>query len=399
MPKITTFTTHQGLFRYKRLPFGINAASEVFQNAIQRAIQGLDGVKNIADDIIVWGNTQQQHDQRVEQLFARLQEKNLTVNPDKCLFNQTELWFYGLHLTSNGIKADPSKVEAIKNTAQPRDVKELRSFLGLSNYCSKFIQNYSTLTAPLRELTVKNTKFEWKPVHKKAFEAIKQAIQKDCIMHYYNPKQRTVLTVDASPVGLGAILSNVDAQGNIHNLAYASRSLSKVEQKYSQTEREALAVVWGCEKFHLYLVGTKFTIVTDHKALEIIYNTKSKMPARIERWGLRLQQYDFDIQHRPGVGNPADVLSRQPLHHCSENNASNVADQYVNFLEQHSVPVAMNIKDIMVATKTDHQLQNAIANIQSGKWTKASDLFSVRHELSPIMDCFYEVHKLLCHQN
>ena len=130
---ITTFTTHQGLFRYKRLPFGINAASEVFQNAIQRAIQGLDGVKNIADDIIVWGNTQQQHDQRVEQLFARLQEKNLTVNPDKCLFNQTELWFYGLHLTSNGIKADTSKVEAIKNTAQPRDVKELRSFLGLSN--------------------------------------------------------------------------------------------------------------------------------------------------------------------------------------------------------------------------------------------------------------------------
>ena len=146
--------------------------------------------------------------------------------------------------------------------------------------------------------------------------------------------------------------------------------------------REALAVVWGSEKFHLYLVGTKFTIVTDHKALEIIYNTKSKMPARIERWGLRLQQYDFDIQHRPGVGNPADVLSRQLLHHCSENNASKVADQYVNFLEQHSVPVAMNVKDIMVATKTDHQLQNAIANIQSGKWIKASDLFSVRHELS-----------------
>ena len=378
---ITTFTTHQGLFRYKRLPFGINAASEVFQNAIQRAIQGLDGVKNIADDIIVWCNTQQPHDQRVEQLFARLQEKNLTVNPDQCLFNQTELWFYGLHLTSNGINADPSKVEAIKNTAQPRDVKELRSFLGLSNYCSKFIQNYSTLTAPLRELTVKNTKFEWKPVHKKAFEAIK-LFRKIALCTITTQSNGTVLTVDASPVGLGAILSNVDAQGNIHNVAYASRSLSKVEQKYSQTEREALAVVWGCEKFHLYLVGTKLTIVTDHKALEIIYNTKSKMPARIERWGLRLQQYDFDIQHRPGVGNPADVLSRQPLHHCSENNASNVADQYVNFLEQHSVLVAMNIKDIMVATKTDHQLQNAIANIQSGKWTKASDLFSVRHELS-----------------
>ena len=162
-------------------------------------------------------------------------------------------------------------------------------------------------------------------MHKKTFEAIKQAIQKDCIMHYYNPKQRTVLTVDASPVRLGAILSNVNSQGNIHNVAYVSRSLSKVEQKYSQTECEALAVVWWCNKFHLYLVGTKFTIVTDHKALKIFYNTKSKMPARIKRWGLRLQQYDFDIQHRPGVGNPTDVLSRQPLPQCSENNASNVA--------------------------------------------------------------------------
>ena len=134
--------------------------------------------------------------------------------------------------------------------------------------------DYQTIVALLHELTVKNTKFEWKPVHKKAFEAIKQAVQKDCIMHYHNPKQRSVLTVDASPVRLRAILSNVDSQGNIHNVTYAGGSLSKVKQKYSQTEREALAVVWGCEKLYLYLVGTKFTIATDHKALEIIYNAR-----------------------------------------------------------------------------------------------------------------------------
>ena len=166
------------------------------------------------------------------------------------------------------------------------------------------------MTAPLRVLTTKSVKFEWRKVHQQAFEAIKQAIQKDCIMHFYNPKQKTLLTVDASPLGLGAILSNVDAQGNISNVAYASRSLSTVEQTYSQTEREALAVIWGCEKFHLYLIGAKFTIITDHKALEIIYSPKSKPPARIERWALRLQQYEFNIQHRPDEGNPADVLSR-----------------------------------------------------------------------------------------
>lgn len=377
---ITTFTTHRGLFRYKRLPFGINSASEVFQNAIETTIRGIDGVKNIADDIIVWGNTQQEHDQRVEQLFSRLQEKGLTVNPAKCLFNQKELWFYGFQLTPNGIKADPRKVDAIKNTTQPRDAKELRSFLGLANYCSKFIKNFSTLTAPMRELITKTATFKWRDVHQKAFEAIKQAIQKDCIMHFYNPEQETLLTVDASPVGLGAILSNVDTQGNIRNIAYASRSLSQVEQRYSQTEREALAVVWGCERFHLYLIGTKFTIATDHKALEVIYSAKSKPPARIERWVLRLQQYDFDIKHRPGDGNPADVLSRQPLLKATQK--SNVADQYVNFVEQHAIPVAMNIDQIVVETKADVELQNTIENIQSGKWGRHHSMYSVRHELS-----------------
>ena len=144
-------------------------------------------------------------------------------------------------------------------------------------------------------------------------------------------------------------MSNVDAQGNISNVAYASRSLSTVEQTYSQTEREALAVIWGCEKFHLYLIGAKFTIITDHKALEVIYSPKSKPPARIERWALRLQQYDFDIQHRPGEGNPADVLSRQPILETTEK--SNVADQYVNFMERHAIPVAMSIEQVMAATK------------------------------------------------
>ena len=186
--------------------------------------------------------------------------------------------------------------------------------------------------------------------------------------------------MQASPVGLGAILSNMDSQGNVHNVAYASRSLSIVEQKYSQTEREALPVVWACERFHLYLVGTRFTVITDNKALEIIYSAKSKPPARIERWALRLQQYDFQIKHRPGTGNPADVLSRQPSEKSPE--TSNIADQYVNFVEQYAVPVAMSITEIVEATKKDVELQDAINNMRLGKWTKHSNLYSVRDELS-----------------
>ena len=235
---ITTFITHRGLFRYKRLPFGINSASEVFQHAIANAIRGIEGVRNIADDIIVWGSTQQEHDMRLEQLIARLDECGLTVNNDKCLFDRTELWFYGLLLTSSGIKADPRKVDAIKHAKEPKDIKELRSFLGLANYCSRFIKNFSTLTSPLRELTIAQTPYAWTPRHTTAFEAIKEAIQKDCIMHFYDPTQKTCLTVDASPTGLGAILSNIDSAGNSHNVAYASRSLTPLSKgMHKQNER------------------------------------------------------------------------------------------------------------------------------------------------------------------
>jgi hypothetical protein len=123
-------------------------------------------------------------------------------------------------------------------------------------------------------------------------------------MHFYDPNQKTCLTVDASPTGLGAILSNIDSAGNLHNVAYASRSLTLTEQRYSQTEREALAVVWGCERFHMYLIGAEFTICTNHKALEVIYSPKSKPPARIQRWALRLQQYKFNIIYRKAKATP-----------------------------------------------------------------------------------------------
>lgn len=378
--QLTTFTSHKGLFRYKRLPFGICSASEVFQNAIEGALRGLDGVRNIADDIIVWGSTEQEHDDRVDALFKRLTEKGLTVNPDKCLFNQDSLWFYGYILTKDGLRADPSKIAAINNTKEPKTVGELRSFLGLANYCSRFIPDYSTLTAPLRALTSQGAQYVWTEEHARSFQKVKDAIAHDCTMAFYNPTHQTILTVDASPVGLGAILSTVDANGNQRNVAFASRSLTPVEQRYSQTEREALAVVWGCEKFHMYLIGTRFTLYTDHKALEVIFSPKSKPPARIERWALRLQQYEYDVKYRKGDDNPADVLSRMPLPHtCTK---PSVADEYVNFLAGHSVPKSMTLTEIQEFTSNDPELQAVSQHVTSGAWERGSPYYMVRQELA-----------------
>ena len=214
-------------------------------------------------------------------MFHRLHEKGLTVDADKCLFGQSSLWFYGYTLTSNGLQADQKKVEAIKHTSIPKDVSQLRSFSGLANYCSRFIPDFSTITSPLRHLTQKGVKWSWTAAQQTASDTVKAAISHDCIMAYYDPAKTTRLTVDASPYGLEAILSNIDQDGAVRNVAYASRSLSPTEHRYSQTEQEALAVVWGCERFHMYLVGTPFELITDHEALEIVYSPKSKPSARI----------------------------------------------------------------------------------------------------------------------
>ena len=181
-------------------------------------------------------------------------------------------------------------------------------------FSSKYIANFATIATPLRELTKTGIIFTWEHKHQAAFDQLKAAITKPPVMAYFDAKKDTVLTVDASPVGLSGILSQrstCEAEGQV--VAYASRALSDIERRYSQTEKEALSIVWAVEHFHLYLYGHSFTLETDHKPLEMIYGSaKSKPCARIERWVLRLQPYNFQVQYKPGPTNQADFLSRHP---------------------------------------------------------------------------------------
>ncbi|KAJ7993992.1 hypothetical protein DPEC_G00261320 [Dallia pectoralis] len=172
----------------------------------------------------------------------------------------------------------------------------------------------TSISAPLRELTRKDTLWHWNPEHARALQTIKDSLTSNTVMSYFDPAKDTELVEDASPVGLSAILYQKNRKGERHTIAYASRALSDVERRYSQTEKEALANVWSCEHFHLYLYGTPFILVTDHKALEVIWNNpRSKPPARIERWGLRLQPYNLKVEYRKGADHPADYISRQPI--------------------------------------------------------------------------------------
>ena len=365
---ITTFSTHLGLYRYKRLNYGTNAAAEIFQYTLQTQLQGLTGVKNIADDILVFGQTRKEHDENLDKCLTRLTSTGFTLNRGKCTFLNDTLEFFGQVFSKHGTRPDPKRVSDLLNAPVPQNVHEVRSLLGMANYSSRYIANFATISAPLRELTKKNTKFEWTAVHQQAFDNITRALSSSPCMSYFDPQKETSIIVDASPVGLSAILTQKARDSDDSKVvAYASRSLTDVEQRYSQTEKEALAIVWSVEHFHLFIYGHDFTLVTDHKPLEIIYGSRTSKPsARIERWVLRLQPYSFRVIYKSGADNPADYLSRHPT--TTSRKQEHMTEEYVNFVVHNSVPKAMTLDEISQATDQDRVLKGLRAAIRLHQW-------------------------------
>ncbi len=263
--KITTFATHCGLFRYKRLMFGINSAPEVYQHVIQQVLHGCKGASNISDDIIIHGKNREEHDQALENVLQRLKEKNLTLNEEKCKFHMPQLEFMGLLLSDKGIGPTEAKVEAVVNAREPANSSEVRSFLGLANYNARFIPNFASIAEPLRRLTKKGTKFVFGPEQRASFDELKKTLANAETLGYFDKDAKSRIIADASPVGLGAVLIQ-EQHGQPRVISYASRSLTNVEKRYSQTEKEALALVWACERFHVYLYGMEFEVtqITSH---------------------------------------------------------------------------------------------------------------------------------------
>ena len=204
---ITTFATHEGLRRYKRLNFGTNSASEIFQHIISEQIRDIPGSINISDDVIVFGKTRQEHDHALHAVLRRLAHSGLTISPEKCEFHKDSLTFFGLVFSAHGVSPDPAKVKAIHDARPPKSVGEVRSFLGMVTYCAKFIPNFSEITKPLRELTKKDVRFQWKDEHDQAFQKVKELLTSDTVMAYFDKNKQSEITTDASPFGLSAILS------------------------------------------------------------------------------------------------------------------------------------------------------------------------------------------------
>ncbi|CAK1599497.1 unnamed protein product [Parnassius mnemosyne] len=308
---LCTFSTPFGRYQYLRLPYGLNCASEVFHAKIKQLIEDLDGVDSFIDDIICWGRNKDEHDRRLNALLNRAREINLKFNKDKCRICVEEVTYLGHIFNKNGMKPDLEKVKAIKNMPTPKERKSLERFLGAVNYLSKFIPKYSERIFPLTRLLKKDTEWCWESEQQNAFDLLKYLISKSPVLALYDVSQPAVVSVDASSVALGAVL----LQGG-RPIEYTSCTLTDTQTRYAQIEKEMLAILFACEKFHQYIYGKSDVLIeTDHKPLESIFKKPlDSIPARLQRMILRLQCYDLIVTYKPGkYMYLADTLSRAPI--------------------------------------------------------------------------------------
>ena len=320
---LVTINTHRGLFQYNRLPFGVSAAPAIFQRTIDSLLQGIPNTCAYLDDIIITGKTEEEHLQNLSAVLSKLQEAGLRLKKSKCYSMAESVEYLGHIIDAKGLHPTKAKVLAVQNAPVPQDNTQLKSFLGLINYYRKFLPDLSSLLAPLNRLLQKGTKWTWTDSKQTAFDEAKSLLQSSVVLAHYDPSKKLMLACDASPYGVGAVLSQYQDDNTEKPVAFASRSLSKTEKNYSHLEKEGLAVIFGVKHFHQYLYGRHFTIFTDHQPLRRLFSeTKSTPPmasGRIQRWSLTLSSYEYELKYRKGVdqGN-CDALSRLPLPDCPE---------------------------------------------------------------------------------
>jgi hypothetical protein len=319
---MTTMHTSFGRYRWLRLPFGITSAPEEFQMRLNTALEGLEGTACIADDILIYGEgdtkeeAQQDHDRRFVALMERCIKENIKLNPDKVQFKLKEVKFMGNLLSEAGMKADPDKISAITQMPAPHNKAALQRYNGMINYLSPYCQNLSSVMRPLTRLTQDDVPFIWSRVQEEAFKRTKALIAAAPVLMYYDLQKPVVLQVDASEEGLGGALLQPNNDGKLQPVAFTSNSLSKTEQRYSQIEKECLAICNAFGKFDHWLFGkSDIEVHTDHQPLEtILKKPLNKAPARLQKMMMRLQRYRFTVSYRKGTSmHLADTLSRAAL--------------------------------------------------------------------------------------
>jgi len=323
--EILTLSTHKGLFRCNRLMYGVASAPAIWQRTMESILDGIPGVAVFLDDIRIAGKNINQHFERLECVLKRLSEYKIRINFEKCAFLKDQISYCGYIISKKGILKEPKKIEAVQKMPRPTNITQLRAFIGLVNYYGRFIEHLSNKLYPLNNLLKKNVNFNWSKECEIAFNKIKLEFGSNKVLVPFNPKLPLILAVDASPYGVGAVLSHIYPDGTERVIQYASNTLNETQKKYAQIDKEAFAIVFGIKKFHQFLYGNHFTLLTDNKPLAQILNPQKGLPAysamRMQHYAVFLQAFNFNIKYRKAIehGN-ADGFSRLPIQEKSNGN-------------------------------------------------------------------------------
>ena len=365
----TAFLTHKGLFEWKVMPFGLCNAPATFERLMEIVLGDMQWHKILVylDDVVAFGSSFEVAYANLREVFHRMRRAHLTLKPSKCALFKKKVEYLGHIVSEKGIRQTQSKIEAIAHWAEPTNLHDLRSFLGITSYYRAFIPNYSEKAEPLTRLLKKDALYEWRKDQQTAFDQLRSDLMKDPVLSYpiRGPENTYILDTDASLFGIGAVLSQLQ-NGEEKVIAYASRTLSDAQRAYCTTKRELLAVVYFTKHFRQYLAGQKFKLRTDHASLRWLLNFK-QTDNMYQRWIAQLADYDMEIEHRPGIKHAnADALSRLIRRSCGRPDCPNCGEKEGGILHQvppgHESPEEpeepeLELSAVILPVKTRRQLK------------------------------------------
>ena len=304
--KFTCINTSEGLFIFNYLPFGLSCSPAIFQSFLCDILRNINEIIVYQDDILILSDSMENHNITLDKVLSTLLNAGIKVNHKKCEFFTESVTYLGHVFDKNGIHPSNEKLRAILDAPSPKNVKELQSFIGLCNFYHRFIQNFSLKFKPLYDLLKKDVKFLWNKNHETCFKIVKSLFKSNIVLRSFDPKRLTAIESDASSYGIGATLMQKYEDG-YYPVQFVSRSLNSAEKNYSQIEREALSVIFACEKFRKFLLGGSFLIKNDHKPLMKLFAHDSAVPtncsSRLQRWALRLSQFNYKFEYVKGNEN------------------------------------------------------------------------------------------------
>jgi len=344
--------------------FGLTCAPSVFQRLMDFVLCGLSYITCLVylDDVIVFGRCFEEELSRLDEVFSRLRSAKLKLKPCKCFLFQHSVEFLGHVVSAEGIAMQDRKISAIRDWPPCRNVSEVRAFMGLSGYYRRFVKDFSVIAAPLYDLMKKGAKFYWSAECQEAFDELKDRLISKPILALSEDEGMYLLDTDASETGLGAVLSQLQTNGE-RVIAYASRTLSAPERKYETTRKELLAVVYGLKRFCQYLLGRHFAIRTDHAALSWLRRTPEPMP-QLARWLTFIEQFHYEVVHRSETKHAdVDRLSRRPIE-INENDQDEARCRGIRMKNENVRPTGVEISkllaDITESNKDDSDVERKV---------------------------------------